>query len=122
MEVDQLFSDPFSSKRNCQLISLAVSGSLFHVADKDFEIDEYVIPKGTEIYANIRGLMYDEKVENSPINRKHCFYFRMEHNVKHVLNLVTFVEIFHCYSFFLAELFRGMLFKWKGANKKSHQK
>ena len=23
---------------------------------------------------------------------------------------------------FLAELFRGMLFKWKGANKKSHQK
>ena len=22
---------------------------------------------------------------------------------------------------FLAELFRGMLFKWKGANKKSHQ-
>ena len=23
---------------------------------------------------------------------------------------------------FLAELFRGMLFKWKGENKKSHQK
>ena len=23
---------------------------------------------------------------------------------------------------FLAELFRGMLFKWKGANSKSHQK
>ena len=26
------------------------------------------------------------------------------------------------YSLFLAELFRGMLFKWKGENKKSHQK
>ena len=26
------------------------------------------------------------------------------------------------YFLFLAELFRGMLFKWKGANKKSHQK
>ena len=25
-------------------------------------------------------------------------------------------------SWFLAELFRGMLFKWKGENKKSHQK
>ena len=25
-------------------------------------------------------------------------------------------------SLFLAELFRGMLFKWKGENKKSHQK
>ena len=25
-------------------------------------------------------------------------------------------------SSFLAELFRGMLFKWKGENKKSHQK
>ena len=28
---------------------------------------------------------------------------------------------FFIYSF-LAELFRGMLLKWKGANKKSHQK
>ena len=26
------------------------------------------------------------------------------------------------YLHFLAELFRGMLFKWKGANTKSHQK
>ena len=32
-------------------------------------------------------------------------------------NLQQFAE-----SAFLAELFRGMLFKWKGANKKSHQK
>ena len=74
MEVDQLFIDPFSSKQNCQLISLAVLGSLFHVADKDFEIEEYVIPKETEIYASIRGLMYDEKVENSLINRKHFLF------------------------------------------------
>ena len=27
-----------------------------------------------------------------------------------------------CSVSFLAELFRGMLFKWKGENKKSHQK
>ena len=64
----------FPAKQNCQLISIAVFGSLFHVADKDFEIEEYVIPKGTEIYASIRGLVYDEKVENSLINRKHFLF------------------------------------------------
>ena len=35
------------------------------------------------------------------------------------LNLLRFKS--HIDSF-LAELFRGMLFKWKGENKKSHQK
>ena len=30
--------------------------------------------------------------------------------------------LFHMKLRFLAELFRGMLFKWKGENKKSHQK
>ena len=37
-------------------------GSLLHRADKDFEGDEYVIPKGATVIAITRGLMYDPKV------------------------------------------------------------
>ena len=39
------------------------------------------------------------------------------------LNQVWVIQVDYCSTlWFLAELFRGMLFKWKGANKKSHQK
>ena len=37
-------------------------GSLLHRADKDFEVGEYVIPKGATVIAITRGLMYDSKV------------------------------------------------------------
>ena len=37
-------------------------GSLLHRADKDFEVGEYVIPKGATVIAITRGLMYDPKV------------------------------------------------------------
>ena len=37
-------------------------------------------------------------------------------------NFITNIIEFNVSRRFLAELFRGMLFKWKGENKKSHQK
>ena len=42
---------------------LAAIGSLLHRADTDFEIDEYVIPKGSIIFLSNRGLLYDRKVK-----------------------------------------------------------
>ena len=55
----------------------------------------------------------------------HEYNLRMYHNpllstMQMVTQEVSFMSSV-CLSF-LAELFRGMLFKWKGANKKSHQK
>ena len=44
------------------LSQIAALGSLFHVADKDFEIGEYIIPKGSPVSASTRKLMNDEKV------------------------------------------------------------
>ena len=41
---------------------IAALGTLFHVADKDFEIGGYLIPKDSTIMAVIRPIMYDEKV------------------------------------------------------------
>ena len=45
-------------------------GTLLHYGGKDCEIDEYVIPKGTDVLFNIRGLMYDQEVKNTLITRK----------------------------------------------------
>ena len=42
-------------------------GSLLHRADKDFEVGEYVIPKGATIIAVTRGLMYDPKVSKNSL-------------------------------------------------------
>ena len=44
---------------SCFLVAL---GSIPHRADKDFEVGEYVIPKGATVMAITRGLMYDPKV------------------------------------------------------------
>ena len=41
---------------------LTAPGSLLHRADKDFEVGEYMIPKGAAVVAMTRGLMYDPKV------------------------------------------------------------
>ena len=46
----------------CYRISLLALGSILHTADKDFEIDGYIIPKGTDIFSSTRGLMYDQEV------------------------------------------------------------
>ena len=36
--------------------------SVFHLAEKDFEIGEYIIPKGSSVSTSVRSLMHDEKV------------------------------------------------------------
>ena len=41
---------------------LTVINTLLHRADKDFEVGEYVIPKGASVLAITRSLMYDPKV------------------------------------------------------------
>ena len=51
-------------------------GSLLHAGGKDVEIDEYVIPKGTDILLNIRGLMYDQVVKNPLITREILLLFQ----------------------------------------------
>ena len=43
-------------------------GTAFHVAEKDFEIGEYIIPKGSPVSASTRKLMYDEKVSWSVVS------------------------------------------------------
>ena len=66
----------FPAKKNNQLISFAGLGSGPHVASKDFEIGEYVIPKGTDIFANFRGLMFDEEVKYPLITREALLIFQ----------------------------------------------
>ena len=44
------------------LSRIVALGSLFHLAERDFEIGEYVIPKGAKVLADTRSLMYDEQV------------------------------------------------------------
>ena len=41
---------------------IAALGTVFHVADKDFEIGGYLIPKDSSVMAVTRPIMYDEKV------------------------------------------------------------
>ena len=41
---------------------LAVAGSLQHTAAKDFEVGEYVIPKGATVVGLMREVMYNTKV------------------------------------------------------------
>ena len=43
-------------------MGIVALGSLFHLAEKDFEIGEYVIPKGASVAADTRPIMYDEQV------------------------------------------------------------
>ena len=51
-------------------------GTLLHYGGKDCEIDEYVIPKGTDVLFNIRGLMYDQEVKNTLITREILLLFQ----------------------------------------------
>ena len=56
---------------NSNLSVIVAAGSLFHLAEKDFEIGEYAIPKGAIVVADNRPIMYDEQVNG------YCFV----HNV-----------------------------------------
>ena len=51
------------------------------------------------------------------VNIHNHVIFLLINEIHKTMNLAEFME-----TPFLAELFRGMLFKWKGANSKSHQK
>ena len=53
---------------NDNLSQIVALGSACHVAEKDFEIGEYIIPKGSSVYASTRPIMYDEKVSWSVIS------------------------------------------------------
>ena len=61
------------------------------------------------------GLLYVQRLFSRSIN-----YMCLKR--AHSLNQFTMNAEIKWEIPFLAELFRGMLFKWKGANKKSHQK
>ena len=54
-----------SNDNTSQIVAV---GTAFHVADKDFDIGEYIIPKGSIVSASTPKLMHDEKVSWSVVS------------------------------------------------------